>query len=42
MTLKITVDDLRPDLVLIALDGVVDAATAGELKAALAGRKDDA
>ena len=35
MTLKITVDDLRPDLVLIALDGAVDAASAGEVKAAL-------
>ena len=35
MTLKITVDDLRPDLVLIALDGAVDAASSGEVKAAL-------
>jgi anti-sigma B factor antagonist len=35
MTLKITVDDLRPDLVLVALDGAVDAASAGEVKVAL-------
>lgn len=35
MTLTITVDDLRPDLVVVALDGVVDAASAPEVKAAL-------
>lgn len=35
MTLSIKVDDLRKDLVLVSLDGAVDAATAGEVKAAL-------
>ncbi len=35
MTLSIKVDDLRKDLVLVSLDGAVDAASAGELKAAL-------
>lgn len=35
MSLSIKVDDLRKDLVLVSLDGVVDAASAGELKAAL-------
>ena len=35
MSLTIKVDDLRKDLVLVSLDGVVDAASAGELKAAL-------
>lgn len=35
MTLSIKVDDLRKDLVLVSLDGAVDAASAGDLKAAL-------
>lgn len=35
MPLSISVDDLRPDLVLITLVGAVDAASAPEVKAAL-------
>ncbi|HXH59347.1 STAS domain-containing protein [Iamia sp.] len=35
MTLAVHVDDLRKDLVLISLDGAVDAATATQVKEAL-------
>lgn len=35
MTLAVHVDDLRPDLVLISLDGAVDAASASQVKSAL-------
>ncbi len=35
MPLTISVDDLRPELVLITLDGAVDAASAPEVKAAI-------